>query len=62
MIEITAERFAELIVSEHKYNRLREVIAEKANGYYPLENRDLKMIQHLLFPDTIKEVSHLARE
>lgn len=61
-MEITPERFAELIVAEHKYNRLREVIAEKANGYYPLENRDLKMIQLLLFPDTIKEVNGIGCE
>lgn len=61
-MEITLERFSELIVAEHKYNRLREVIAEKANGYYPLENRDLKMIQRLMFPDTIKEANQLGCE
>ena len=49
-MEITAERFAELIVAEHKYQRLCNVIQDRATEYLGFDNRELQLIVDLLCP------------
>jgi hypothetical protein len=49
-MEITAERFAELIVAEHKYQRLCNVIQDRARAVQNLDWRELQLIVDLLCP------------
>ena len=49
-MEITAERFAELIVAEHKYQRLCTVIQDRAKAIQNLDWRELQLIVDLLCP------------
>ena len=50
MVSISEERFAELIVAEHHYNRLCRVIKEKANTYDTLDNQELRIIRDIVCP------------
>lgn len=55
MMEITSERFAELIVEEHNYRKLCRIIKERANNYDRLENAELKILKEILCPAEKKE-------
>ena len=55
MMEITSERFAELIVEEHNYRKLCRIIKERANNYDRLENAELKIMKEILCPTEKKE-------
>ena len=54
-MEITPERFAELILAERDCKRLRDIIASKANDWRSLDSQELRIIQRVMFPQTIKE-------
>lgn len=46
-MEITAERFAELIVAEHCYNKLRRIIQEKVDRFEKLDYAELRILRDL---------------
>ena len=46
MMEITKERFAELVITEDKYNRLCEVISER--GWRGLTGEELRFLRSML--------------
>lgn len=49
-MEITIERFTELVVKEHNYNKLCRIIKEKADSYDKLENGELKILKEICCP------------
>lgn len=48
MIEITYERFAELIVAETNYRNLYRIICERADSYDKLGNNELRILRDML--------------
>jgi hypothetical protein len=56
MMEISTERFAELIVAEHNYRKLCRIIKERANNYDKLDNAELKILKEILCPRDVMEM------
>ena len=49
MIEVSYERFAELIVAEHNYRKLCRIISERVDkGYGGLEHSELQLLEAIL--------------
>lgn len=46
-MEITMERFAELIVAEHNYKKLCKIIKNKADCYDTLDSSELRMLRDM---------------
>ena len=55
MMEITAERYAELVIAEDKYNRLCEVIKER--GWRGLTGEEVRFLRDMFCgkPDLVAE-------
>lgn len=54
-MEITTERFTELIVAEHNYHKLCKIIRDKADSYDKLENSELKILKEMCCPHEDRE-------
>lgn len=61
-MDISVERFAELIVAEHHYKRLCKIICEKADNYFSLDNQELRILRQFLCPQQPKEATKLGEE
>ena len=46
-MEITIERFTQLIVEEHNYKKLCRIIKAKADNYETLDNSELRMLRDM---------------
>lgn len=55
-MEITPEKFAELIVAEHKYQRLCNIIQQRVTEFQGLDWRELQLIVDLFCPIEKEEV------
>lgn len=49
-MDISSERFTELVVQEHKYQRLCTVIQDRVRAWLPLDVRELQLIVDLFCP------------
>lgn len=55
-MEITTERFTELIVAEHNYRKLCKIIKSRAKNYGLLESKELKILGEILCPGNDEEM------
>lgn len=51
MVEITAERFAELVIAEYHMKRIRKIVADETNRYGSIRYEELEMLRDLICPD-----------
>lgn len=51
MVEITAERFADLIVAEHHLKRIRKIVDERVSNYDGIKYDELKVLRSLICTD-----------
>lgn len=52
MVEITAERFAELVIAEYHMKRIRKIVVDKAERYGgSIRYEELEMLRDLICPD-----------
>lgn len=54
-VTISQARYAELVVAEQDAKRLFEIIANKANNYHSLENKELRILRDLFIPSKEEE-------
>lgn len=54
-VTISRARYAELVVAEKDANRLKEIIADRANEYLGLSYAEIKTLRDLLIPETKEE-------
>ena len=52
MVEITAERFAELVIAEYHMKRIRKIVADKTNRFgCAIRYEELEILRDLICPD-----------
>lgn len=52
MVEITSERFAELVIAEYHMKRIRKIVADKTNRFgCSIRYEELEILRDLICPD-----------
>lgn len=51
MVEITAERFAELVIAEYHMKRIRKIMDERVSNYDGIKYDELKVLRALICTD-----------
>lgn len=54
-VTISQARYAELVIAEQDVKRLKEIIADRANGYLGLTYSEIKTLRDLLIPEKKEE-------
>jgi hypothetical protein len=51
MVELTNERFAELVIAEYHMMRIRKIVAKKSDEFGSISYDELEMLRDLICPD-----------